>query len=336
MVNGPLHRGWSPITLPASWIFGRAVAMRNARLDRQVAWRAPRPVVSVGNISAGGTGKSPMVRWICEQLGQAGLRPAIAMRGYRGHAGSDEAAEHRESLPTVPVWIGADRRAAIESGLACDPEIGVIVLDDGFQHRRVARAFDLALVDASRPSLEGAMLPHGWLREPWSALRRASAVVLTRSEDPDAALDSAVRSAHGRPPLARCGHAWSGVACHEGSAAVEARIERLRGASVAVWAGVGHPQAVVADATRHGARVVDVPPLADHQRFDPSLVARLVVRARAAGAAAVLCTPKDWVKLRFVPVPMPVLVPRVTLRFESGEAELRSELLAAVRAWTGL
>lgn len=319
--------------MPASWAYGAAVRLRNAWLDRREPWRAPCPVISVGNLTAGGTGKSPMVRWICEALIASGIRPAVAMRGYRGATDSDEVREHLETMPGVPVWVGSDRRDAIERGWASGADVQAIVLDDAFQHRHVARDLDLVLIDATRPGVDGWLLPMGWLREPTSGLRRASATVLTRAGEADAMVEAAVARWHGRPPLARCSHAWLGLARIERGVACESALVSLRDLPVAVWAGVGHPQAVVAEVLRHGALVRDVPAMRDHQSFDAGRVAQWVASARSAGAQAVLCTAKDWTKLRHVQVPLPVLVPRLGLRFESGEAALRASILATIRGW---
>lgn len=332
-MSGPLHPVWAPLTLPASWAYGAAVRLRNAWLDRSTPWRAPRPVISVGNITAGGTGKSPVVRWLCERLSAGGIRPAVAMRGYRGDGNADEAVEHRESMPGVPVWVGGDRRRAIEQGIAEDPTVKAIVLDDGFQHRGVARDFDLVLVDASRTGLGGGLLPHGWLREPPCNLRRASAVLLSRAEQADASIESTVARWHGRRPLARCTHVWLGLSRITTDGASESGLNSLQGLPVAVWAGVGHPQSVIQEAARLGAKVCDAPHLRDHQRFDATTVAQLSARAVRSGAAAVLCTAKDWTKLRGHPVTLPVLVPRLGVRFVAGEEGLWEAILAAIRGW---
>jgi len=332
-MSGPLHPAWTPFTLPASWAYGAAIRLRNAWLDRSTPWRAPRPVIAVGNITAGGTGKSPVVRWVCERLSAAGMKPAVAMRGYRGGVNADEAVEHRESLPGVPVWVGGDRRSAIERGIARDPAVQVVVLDDGFQHRAVARDFDLVLVDASRPGLGGSLLPQGWLREPSRGLRRASGVVLSRAEQADASIESTVARWHGRPPLARCTHVWLGLSRITVEGASESGLSSLHGLSVAVWAGVGHPQSVIREVERLGARVCDAPLLRDHQRFDADTVAQLSARAIRSGAAAVLCTAKDWTKLRGHPVSLPVLVPRLGVRFMAGEEGLWQAILAAIQGW---
>ena len=332
-MSGPLHPALTPVTLPASWLYGVAVRVRNAWMDRREPWRAPRPVISVGNITAGGTGKSPVVRWLCGRLQEAGLKPAVAMRGYRGEDASDEVIEHREAMPGVPVWVGADRRRAIERGLAEEPGVQVIVLDDGFQHRRVARDFDLVLVDACRPGLDGGLLPRGWLREPASGLRRASAVVVTREPEADGSIEAAVARWHGHPPMARCTHVWLGLSRIGSDGSSEASLATLQGLSLAVWAGVGNPRSVIAEVTRLGGRVCDAPALRDHHRFDAGGVARLASRAGASGAAAVLCTSKDWTKLRRHPLPLPVLVPRLGVRFGAGEERLRQAILAAIQGW---
>lgn len=332
-MSGPLHPALTPITLPASWAYGAAVRLRNAWLDRAAPWRASRPVISVGNITAGGTGKSPMVRWVCGCLKVAGLKPAVAMRGYKGDLDSDEVMEHREAMPGVPVWVGADRRRAIEQGLAKDASVQVIVLDDGFQHRRVGRDFDLVLVDALRPGLGGELLPHGWLREPSSGLRRASAIVINRADHAEDSIEACVTRWHGRPPIARCLPVWLGLSRHGPEGAQESVLASLRGLPLAIWAGVGNPQAVVREAERLGARVCDAPSLRDHQRFDATRVARWASRAKQAGAAAVLCTAKDWTKLRRHPVPLPVLVPRLGVRFGAGEDDLRRAMLDSIQGW---
>jgi tetraacyldisaccharide 4'-kinase len=332
-MSGPLPSFLRPVAWLASRIYARGVERHAAILERTSAWEAPCPVVSVGNVSAGGTGKSPMVRWICGELRAAGRSPAVVMRGHRGGESSDEALEHRAEMPETPVAVGAERRVAIERLRSTHGEVDALVLDDGFQHRQVARDLDLVLIDARRPAIDGALLPLGWLREPATSLRRASAVIVTRAERVDPALSSLIERLHGRPPLAWTRHAWSGLRV-AGDAASETdwTLDRLRGRSVAVWAGIGHPQAFVDQLTACGARVVDVPRLRDHQAFDARLVERLVVRARGAGATEVVCTGKDWVKLRLLPLPsaLTIVRPRLSIDFIEGRASLVRSLSDAL------
>ena len=154
-MSGPVP--WLPaaVGVPLSWCYGAAVRLRNAWWAHRTPLEARVPVVSVGNLVVGGSGKSPMVRWIAERLAASGRHPAIALRGYRRSEdprlpAGDEAAEHARLLPGVPLAVGADRSAAIAALLARSPAVDVVVLDDGFQHRRLARRLDVVLVDATR------------------------------------------------------------------------------------------------------------------------------------------------------------------------------------------
>jgi len=331
-MSGPLAPWLVPVAWPASMVYGLALHAREAMLAGTVPWQAPRPVISVGNLTAGGTGKSPMVRWLCGQLRAMGRSPAVVMRGHRGGERSDEALEHRMEMPGVPVVVGADRRGAIERLLAGDPGVDAIVLDDGFQHRRVARDFNLVLVDATRPAIDGALLPLGWLREPARGLRRADAVVVTRATGIDAALAARIEHHHGRAPIAWSNHAWAGLMVRESSVEVGAPVGWLRERRVAVWAGIGNRHAFVAQVRAGGAQVVHVPALADHAAYDAASVARLAAACRAAGATAVVCTAKDWVKIRGI-VPSCGLAfarPELRLSMLVGEAALRARLAEAL------
>ena len=236
------------------------------------------------------------------------------MRGHRGGEASDEVLEHRAELPTVPVAVGADRRASIERLLVERPSVDAIVLDDGFQHRRVARDLDLVLVDALRPAIDGSLLPLGWLREPASGLRRASAVVVTHARGIDPRIAALVEFHHGRLPVAWSDHAWSGLRVVVGDGAAELAVEPswLEGRSVDVWAGIGNRDAFVAQVERLGARLRAAPRLADHHAYPPDCLARLA----AAGGTDVVCTGKDWAKLSGLALPSGVRVIRPVLRLE--------------------
>ena len=135
---------------PASLLYGAVVARRNTRFDAGLGvLKTGLPVVSIGNLTVGGTGKTPCVQWAARALIAAGHRPAIALRGYGSRPGqpSDEAMEHREALEGVPVLASPDRVASIETIRSEYPTCDVVILDDGFQHRRVAREVDVLLVE---------------------------------------------------------------------------------------------------------------------------------------------------------------------------------------------
>ena len=165
------------VLLPAEWLFGAAVRWRDfsfRRTGRSVL-RASVPVVSVGNVSVGGTGKTPVASWVIRTLQRQGASPALVARGY----GQDELLLHRRWTPGIPVIADPDRHAGVER--AVREGATVAVLDDGFQHRRLARNLDVVLVGAEE-GLPGPLLPRGPFREPARALRRAQAVIVTRKE----------------------------------------------------------------------------------------------------------------------------------------------------------
>jgi tetraacyldisaccharide-1-P 4'-kinase len=205
--RGPVPYGW---LAPATWLAARAyevgVRWRNARFDRgnDVARFDAAPVISVGNLSAGGTGKSPFVAWVTDALANTGVQPVIALRGYGAARpeDSDEAREYALTAPGAHVVVGARRLEALTRAFAAQSALSVarpavVVLDDGFQHRMLARDLDIVLVDATRPALDGDLLPNGWLREPARGLARADLVVLTKAHDP-------AQRAHAAALVERC------------------------------------------------------------------------------------------------------------------------------------
>ena len=165
-------------------LFGAVVRVRNALYDRGwlPARRAPLPVVSVGNLTVGGTGKTPVAAWIVRRLSERGHRPALVSRGY----GRDELALHGRWNPAVPVVASPDRAGAARE--AARRGADVAVLDDGFQHRRLARDADVVLL-AAEERFPGRMLPAGPYREPSRALRRADLIVVTRKAAPESAAE---------------------------------------------------------------------------------------------------------------------------------------------------
>lgn len=333
-------RAASALLLPASWLYGvGVVAWRAWRLRPGAATRLPIPVVSVGNLTTGGTGKGPVTRWIAERLIERGLHPVIALRGYRaGPEGSDEALEHQRLLPGVEVATGADRRRAIESVRRRDPRINVAILDDGFQHWRIARDLDLVLVDATRPGLEEGMLPAGRRREPRSALRRADAVIVTRAERVDPRLESRIVRWHGRAPIAWCRHAWRSLRvfdpCTRGETA-ERPVEWLAGKRVEVLAGIAHPEALLGQVAAVAGAASWLARLPDHAHYDAATVRQWIDAAAHRGAGAIVTTMKDWVKIEpLLEAPgraPPFVVPRLEIDFIAGEAALRARLEAIAR-----
>ncbi len=292
-------------------------------------------MVSVGNVSAGGTGKTPFVRWTVGVLEETGHVPAIAMRGYRARRGiSDEAEEYRAMLPGTPLAVGSDRAAAIVRVRARFPEIDAVVLDDGFQHRMLARALDIVLVDATRPAIDGALLPAGWLREPADALERADLVVVTRAVREDARVAGLVRRARGREPDAWTRHAWEVVERHVGAEPRPCIAADLAGMRVVVACAIGNPRAFAHDVRAHGALVAAERFARDHHAYSDAEVDAI---AAGSGGLPVVVTGKDWAKIgpavarsRGAAARVEWLVPRVGIEFVGGEDAVRAALARAM------
>jgi tetraacyldisaccharide 4'-kinase len=319
--------------------FRAAVATRNAAYDSGLrrARRLPVPVACVGNLTTGGTGKTPVVAWLVERLAEATGRPiGVLTRGYRGGPGglgSDEAELLAERLGDRAVLaIGGDRLDAGTAALARRPDLAAFVMDDGFQHRRLHRDFDLVLIDATNPWGFGRLLPRGLLREPVSALRRSDAVLITRA---DAAGTNAVRSIRAQIarvvpdlPVFGCAHRIdrfrpAGALAHESALAPPRR--------AFVVAGIGNPQAFAAGLGRAGVEVAATRWFEDHHAYTPAEVIGLARSARQAGAEVIVLTEKDWVKWRRVapvaasttaqPEPLPVLIAELSIACDPADAE---------------
>lgn len=327
------------LTGPASRLYGWEVARRNRRFDQGLGVHTvPVPVVSVGNLSAGGTGKTPMVRWVVAALKQSGHSPAVAMRGYRARPGepSDEQAEHRRAMPGIAVIADPDRTGAIRSYLQTNPDeqISVVVLDDGFQHRRLARQLDIVLIDSTRPPSADALIPLGFLRELPASLCRADAVVLTHAEMVPATRMAAIWSSL-EPHLpagtvqAVAEHVWVGLHAHHSSAIpTPLPLEWLRGRRVAAVCAIGNPSGFLNALERAGAEIVQRTVLTDHDPYGPATVESIRRSVVFASAEAVVTTAKDWTKLehRSLGLTVPVIVPDLALRLTQGEQAMRVRL----------
>jgi tetraacyldisaccharide 4'-kinase len=319
----------------ASLPYGLAVRLRN----RMYEWgwnerhRAPVPVVSVGNLTAGGTGKTPCVEYVARHYRWRDLRVAVLSRGYGSERGrNDEAMVLEENLPDVPHLQGPDRLALAATAVE-ELESEVLVLDDGFQHRRLARDLDVVLIDATNPWGHGHLLPRGLLREPPSGLRRAGAVVLTRCDQVASAERGRLREAVARlapgVPAAETTHRPVGLG---NGAQAAAPLDRLRGRPAAAFCGLGNPEAFRRTLRGLGADVVAFRTFPDHHAYARADVDDL--RAWARGQATdcvVVTTQKDLVKLRLTDLGGRELwALRIQLHFEAGKDEFDRKLEEAI------
>ena len=295
------------------------ITVRNVRYNRRTPTPLGRPTISVGNLTAGGTGKTPMVTHLAHLLLDSGRRPAILLRGY----GGDESREYAHTFgDRVPVEPNPDRLAGAAAVLERAPATDIFLLDDAFQHRRVARDLDLVLIDATRPFGYDHLLPRGLLREPLTSLRRADAVIVTRADtlcpgDLDT-LDATLEHHHGRPPLAHAAYRWA-----PDTAAA------LAGRPVYAITGLGNPDAFARHLLDTGAKLLHHHRLPDHFAYTPAVLKRWFQDARERGAAHVVTTMKDRVKWpdevkNWGP---PIVVPSLRVDFLDGGDALTQHVL---------
>jgi tetraacyldisaccharide 4'-kinase len=277
------------------------VRVRNALYDRGVLniHRSGIPVLCVGNLTTGGTGKTPLVAWLARMLSEKGLRVAILTRGYKSEKGvlSDEPGELAGACPGATVIVKPDRVAGANEAVRSHGA-QVAVMDDGFQHRRLGRDLDIIAIDATVPFGYGRLLPAGLLREPLTGLRRAHAVVLTRSDQVSAgeleAIERRIRQVHPGLAVARAVHAPVGAWGVDGG---EIALESLRDKKVFGFCGLGNPGAFLRTLELCGCVLAGSEAFNDHHRYTEGCLAGVYEQARSLGAELVLTTSKDWNKI---------------------------------------
>lgn len=314
------------ILAPLSWAFRLGVGLRNECYDLGLlrSHALGMPTVSVGNLTVGGTGKTPVTSWVAAQLQAGGKRPGILLRGYRGE---DETLVHRVLTPSAIIVADPDRVRGAARARSAGAEVAV--LDDGFQHRRARRDLDLVLVAAEQGAARR-LLPAGPLREGRRALRRADVLVVTRKvASRDEAADVATAWAAGDEELLLVVVALTPdalvPAAPEATGAPARDLGTLAGRAVLVISAIGAPDAFERQVAAHATRI-ERAAYPDHHPFSDADVAELAGRARGVDLA--VCTLKDAVKLRGrwprAAPPLWYLSQAVTV--EWGEAELRARL----------
>jgi tetraacyldisaccharide 4'-kinase len=284
----------APYTLAVNW--------RNRRFDLGAAkvYHPDVPVVSVGNITTGGTGKTPMVEWLARWFRQRGIRVALISRGYGAERGSrnDEALELEQRLPDVPHLQNPDRVEAARIAVQ-ELECQLIILDDAFQHRRIARDLDLVLVDAITPFGYGHVLPRGMLREPLKGLGRADVVGLSRSDCASQERVEWIRQQVRRyaPDADWIELAHVPTRLH-GANEQTAPVDSLDAQPVAAFCGIGNPDGFRHTLAQCGFTVAGLRDYPDHHAYSRGDVESLDQWVRSLpDAKAVICSHKDLVKI---------------------------------------
>jgi len=282
--------------------------------------RLPVPVISIGNLTLGGSGKTPLAALVAAALADLGRRPAVLSRGYgrrtRGvrvvadrdgvrlsaSEAGDEPRLLAEQLPGTPVVVGESR---YEAGRVAVERCGAhaLVLDDGFQHRTLAKDLEILAVPGTAPWGNGRLFPRGVLREPMSALRRVSVAVVTNPphEATAASIAENLRR-HGSPAVVLTGR-YQVHALRHGSDGTVRPPETLAGRRVVALAGLASPAGFVTTLSRLGAIVAELVEFPDHHPYTEADLDRVRASVRRTGAECVVTTEKDWMRLREGPRP---------------------------------
>jgi len=296
------------------------------------AHRVNAAVICVGNITVGGTGKTPLAVWLSGQMAPC-HKCAILTRGYKSTRDCcDEPVMLAESCPQAQVLVNPDRVAGAAEAI---DKFGaeVLIMDDGFQHRRLARDLDIVAIDATQPFGYRKMLPAGLLREPVTSLKRAGAVVLTRCDQVAGAdldrLEDQVRSINSRAIIARSAHV---PLCAKSANEQKTSIEQLKGKRIFAFCGIGNPGAFFNTIRILGAELVGSKVYDDHHRYTDVCLGEIRGQAKILEANLILTTQKDWTKLASEfksqisdsRSPMPFACLAIEIRFLTGETELKS------------
>ena len=289
----------------AAWVYGRAVSARNCLYSRRLLkiFRSPAPVISIGNITAGGTGKTPMVIWICNKITSKHLTCAVLTRGYKsGSCGGDEPALISKNCGEVNVVVNPDRIAGARKAVET-LEADVLVMDDGFQHRRLHRDLDIITIDATAPFGCGALLPAGLLREPLSQISRADAAVITRTDQASAADIELIRqqltAVSPDMPVVTAVHSPVQVNILKKE---PVKLNELAGKRVFLFCGIGNPEAFFRTMRNLGCIITGTMIFNDHCRYTKDDIAGIYEKAAEADTLKsdrtelIVTTHKDWTK----------------------------------------
>jgi tetraacyldisaccharide 4'-kinase len=314
---------------PFSRLYAAAVRLRAWSYRKGIfpQRRLDGVVISVGNLTVGGTGKTPLVLWLAERLAAEGKRTGILIRGYRAARGqSDEVNLLRNRLGDfAKIGVGAHRH--LSGRVLARKGVEWFVLDDGFQHLQLARDADIVLLDASEPFEDEQILPAGRLREPKSALERADLLVITRSGHAPA-IETIVRR-YSAAPIFYAQTELDGILALESERATNLSSE-ARGKKLFAFCGIGNPSAFFQDLHRWGLRVAGTAAFRDHHHYSQQDAEEIEKRALAAGAEALVCTEKDIFNLSGAKFsPLPVCYCRISLRI-SEEKRFLQEIMTAV------
>lgn len=277
----------------AVWLRNRAFELKLKKIKR-----VSKPIICIGNITTGGTGKTPLVIWLCKHLVEKGLSPAVLTRGYKTSKGTitDEPALLAKGCDKARIVVNPKRYAGAQKAIneySCD----VLVMDDGFQHRQLARDLDIVTIDATCPFGYGKLLPAGLLRESITELKRAHAAVITRYDQTDELtieqLVRQIRSIKSDIVIAKAIHRPTKAVMMKN---VEIDVAHLREKKIFVFCGIGNPNAFLSMLKELGLDIVGSRIYNDHHCYSGDDLNDIYEQARYLDADIIVSTQKDWVK----------------------------------------
>ena len=316
--------GLSAIEIP----YEALVRLRNYGYDHSIftVKKASAPVISVGNLTLGGTGKTPLVAWLAHWFAQHNKKPAIISRGYKAKTGqlSDEAAELKILLPTVPHY--ANKQRIIAAGEAVTKGSDVLLLDDGFQHRQISRDLNLITIDATDPFGCNRIFPRGLLREPLWGLKRADALVLTRTDQVSIKTRSEIQEqcfqfvgSHDKPWI-ETEHRPSNLRLVDGTTQP---LKTLQDKRILSLSAIGNPAAFHRTLTTLGHEPVATLTFPDHHTYTTDDIHRISEETESVGAEIIVTTLKDLVKLPLASVRnRPLCALEIGIQFQTGLQDL--------------
>ena len=316
--------GLSAIEIP----YESLIRLRNYGYDHSILTvkKASAPVISVGNLTLGGTGKTPLVAWLAHWFAQHNKKPAIISRGYKAKTGqlSDEAAELKILLPTVPHYANKQRIIVAREAVAKGSD--VLLLDDGFQHRQISRDLNLVTIDATDPFGCNRLFPRGLLREPLWGLKRADALVLTRTDQVSIKTRNEIQEqcfqfvgSHDKPWI-ETEHRPSNLRLVDGTTQP---LKTLQDKRILSLSAIGNPAAFHRTLTTLGHEPVATLTFPDHHTYTTDDIHRISEKTESEGAEIIVTTLKDLVKLPLTSVRnRPLCALEIGIQFQTGLHDL--------------
>ena len=318
----------------ASVVYCSIIRLRNFFYDKHIfkEHNTPIPVVSIGNVTVGGTGKTPLVIWLCKQLSQ-NYNCVILTRGYKAHnsycakRNTDEPEMLSKSCPDAKVIVNPNRVVGAAEAIG-KFNTKLIIMDDGFQHRRLARDLDIVTIDATRPFGYGKIIPAGLLREPVSSLKRADAVVITRCDTANESelnkLEEKLKAINPKIIVSRSIHApVHAININK----EEINLQQLKDKKVFAFCGIGNPEAFLHTIRNLGCDIAGSKIYNDHHNYINDDLSDICKQAKHSKAEIILTTQKDWTKISVLNTAennLTLAYIAIEFKFLAGETKLRN------------